>query len=157
MVLVIGILRANVEDFILGINLMEKHKLQFDISEEIGRVNFDIEETALNPRLFQEIEKVKQDAHIFYFQKNLPADKPLRRNFGFTTDGEFLYIHLKMMGLLKIGTGENDSMVGKVYAHKPYRINEKCKLLYFNGMLLCRSQSVSTKPLVIIDPITLDE
>ena len=48
-------------------------------------------------------------------------------------------------------------MVGKVYAHKPYRINEKCKLLFFNGMILCRSQALTTKPLVIIDPMTLEE
>lgn len=66
MVLVIGILRSNAEDFVLGINLIEKHKFEFDISEEIGRVNFDIEESALNPRLFQEIEKVKLDANLFY-------------------------------------------------------------------------------------------
>ena len=59
MILVLGILRSNVEDLVLGINLLEKHKFQFDISEEIGRINFDIEESALNPRLFQEIEKVK--------------------------------------------------------------------------------------------------
>ena len=65
MLLVVGILRANVEDFILGINLIEKYKFEFDISEEISRINFDIEESALNPRLFYEIEKVKQDANIF--------------------------------------------------------------------------------------------
>lgn len=59
MILVIGIMRANAEDFVHGINIIEKNQLSFDISEEIGRVNFDIEETALNPRLFQEIEKVK--------------------------------------------------------------------------------------------------
>ena len=52
-------MRANVEDFVHGINIIEKNRLEFDISEEIGRINFDIEETALNPRLFQEIEKVK--------------------------------------------------------------------------------------------------
>ena len=52
MILVIGIMRANAEDFVLGINLIEKHQFKFDISEEIGRINFDIEESALNPRLF---------------------------------------------------------------------------------------------------------
>lgn len=52
-------MRGNVEDFALGLNLIEKHKFDFDISEEIGRINFDIEETALNPKFFEEIEKVK--------------------------------------------------------------------------------------------------
>jgi hypothetical protein len=45
-------MRANAEDFVLAINLMETHKYQFDISEEISRISFDVEETALNPRLF---------------------------------------------------------------------------------------------------------
>jgi hypothetical protein len=59
LILVIGIMRANAEDFILAINLIEKHKFEFDISEEISRISFDVEESALNPRLFEEIEKVK--------------------------------------------------------------------------------------------------
>ena len=52
MILVIGIMRSNVEDFVLAINILEKHKFEYDISEEINRINFDVEETALNPRLF---------------------------------------------------------------------------------------------------------
>jgi hypothetical protein len=55
-----------VEDFTLALNLIEKHKFTFDISEEISRISFDVEESALNPRLFQDIEKVKQNAVIFY-------------------------------------------------------------------------------------------
>lgn len=66
LILVIGIMRANVEDLTLAINLIEKQKFKFDISEEISRISFDVEETALNPRLFQEIEKVKQDSVLFY-------------------------------------------------------------------------------------------
>lgn len=78
----------------------------------------------------------------------MPADKPLRKNFGLATDGEFIYIHYKTLGLLKIGTGENDRMMGKVYAHKSaYRKDEKCKLLYINGRLLVRSKHDTTKPL----------
>ena len=53
LLLVIGIMRANVEDMVLAINLVEKHKFtDFDISEEIDRISFDVEETALNPKLF---------------------------------------------------------------------------------------------------------
>ena len=87
-ILVIGIMRANVEDFVLCINLIEKHRFEFDISEEINRISFDVEESALNPRLFQEIEKVKQNAFIFYLQNLItPADKPISKNVGFATDG----------------------------------------------------------------------
>lgn len=66
LILVIGVMRGNVEDLVLGMNLMEKYKFEFDISEEIGRINFDIEETALNPKFFEEIEKVKSDGILFY-------------------------------------------------------------------------------------------
>lgn len=66
LILVIGVMRGNVEDLVLGMNLMEKHKFEFDISEEIGRINFEIEETALNPKFFEEIEKVKSDGILFY-------------------------------------------------------------------------------------------
>jgi len=157
LLMTIGVLRANVEDYVLAINLMEKHGLAFDISEEIGRVSFDIEESALNPLLFEEIEKIKQDGNIFYLQK-LYEGKVLRKNVGFTTDGEFFYLHIKGQGLMKIGTGEADQMIGKVYAHKEsYRTNEKCKLLYMNGKLLVRSSKEKDRPLFIVDPATLEE
>lgn len=82
----------------------------------------------------------------------------MKKNFGFTTDGEFLYIHCKGLGLMKIGTGENNKMLGKVYAHKNfYRQDEKCKLLYLNGKLLCRSKNDTSKPIFIIDCETMEE
>jgi hypothetical protein len=40
----------------------------------------------------------------------------MRKSLGYTTDGEFIYLHSKGLGLLKIGTGENDKMLAKVYA-----------------------------------------
>lgn len=69
-----------------------------------------------------------------------PVEKAISKNVGFTTDGEYFYLHIKKLGLFKIGVGENgDQMLGKVYAHKSYRLNEKCKLVFFNGKLICRS------------------
>jgi hypothetical protein len=88
----------------------------------------------------------------------LPVDKNIRKNIGFTTDGNFFYIHLKGYGLLKIGTGENDKMLGKVYIHKAYFMrDERCSLVYYNGKLLVRSQSPQSKPLILLDPETLEE
>ena len=66
LIMVIVIMRSNVEDLVLAINLMEKNGLKFDISEEIARINFDVEETALNPLFFDELEKVKTDGILFY-------------------------------------------------------------------------------------------
>lgn len=65
---------------------------------------------------------------------------------------------MKKLGLLKIGVGENgDQMLGKVYVHKSYRLYEKCKLVWLNGKLLCRSQVATGKPLYVLDPVTLEE
>lgn len=158
LILVIGVMRGNVEDFAIALNLIEKYQFEFDISEEIGRINFDIEETALNPKFFEEIEKVKSDGILFYLQNLIASDKVMKKNFGFACDGEYFYIHYKGLGLLKIGTGENESMLGKVYLHKSYyRVEEKCKLLYLNGKLLVRSSKEKKKILIIVDPVTLDE
>jgi hypothetical protein len=77
---------------------------------------------------------------------------------GFTTDGEFFYLHIKKLGLFKIGVGETgDQMLGKVYVHKSYRLNEKCKLVCLNGKLLVRSQVATSKALYVLDPATLEE
>jgi hypothetical protein len=96
---------------------------------------------------------------LFYLQKLVtPADKPISKNVGFTTDGCYFYLHIKNLGLFKIGLGENgDQMLGKVYMHKSYRLREKCKLVYLNGRLLCRTAQDTKKQLVVIDPVTLDE
>ena len=97
MLLVIGVMRGSVEDLISGLNLIEKQNLsKIDISEELDRISFDIEETALNPKLFQEIEKIKSDGILFYMQNSFEKEnKNLRFNFGYCTDGNYLYIHYK--------------------------------------------------------------
>jgi hypothetical protein len=66
LLMVLGIMRGNVEDLVLALNLIELYKLEFDVSEELDRISFDVEETALNPTLFQEIEKVKSNGIMFY-------------------------------------------------------------------------------------------
>ena len=68
LIMVIGIMRANIEDLTLALNLLEKNNFTFDISEELDRISFDVEETALNPKRFHEIEKVKSDGILFYLQ-----------------------------------------------------------------------------------------
>lgn len=82
----------------------------------------------------------------------------MSKNVGFTTDGSYFYLHIKNLGLFKIGLGENgDQMLGKVYMHKSYRLQEKCKLVFMNGQLYCRSSQETKKQLIIIDPVTLEE
>jgi hypothetical protein len=35
-------MRSNVEDFVLAINIIERYNYDFDISEEINRICFDV-------------------------------------------------------------------------------------------------------------------
>lgn len=62
-----------------------------------------------------------------------------------TTDGNFLYLHSEIEGLLKIGTGFGYTMFGKVYIHKTeYRLKERGTLAFIfttdnKGKLFYRS------------------
>ena len=40
-------------------------------------------------------------------QNIITSDKTMSNNLGFTTDGQYFYLHYKKFGLFKIGTGEN--------------------------------------------------
>ena len=82
-------------------------------------------------------------------------------NITFTTDGKFIYLHSELEGLLKIGTGFEYTMFGKVYIHLPeYRIKERGTLAFIftnnrKGKLYYRSAKITKTPLIEIDPETL--
>lgn len=58
-----------------------------------------------------------------------PSDKGTYVNF--TTDGKFLYIFSEIEGLLKVGTGYDYTMMGKVYKHNSeFRNKEKGSIVY---------------------------
>lgn len=62
-----------------------------------------------------------------------------------TTDSRFIYIHSELEGLIKVGSGFDYTMFGKVYVHIPdFRLKEKGTLafIYTNnkkGKLFYRS------------------
>jgi len=75
-----------------------------------------------------------------------------------TTDGKYLYIHSEVEGLLKIGTGFQYTMLGKVYKHnKEYRLKERGSVAYILGKLYYRSSKIAPAPLIEIDPYALEE
>lgn len=81
------------------------------------------------------------------------------------TDGSFLYLHSEIEGLLKIGTGFQYTMLGKVYAHKPdWRLKERGTLVFIfsdsansKGKMFYRSPRVVNTPLIQIDISSLEE
>lgn len=49
-------------------------------------------------------------------------------------------------------------MIGQVYQHKnEYKSGEQVSLLYLNGKLYLRADSIKPKPFVSINPNTLEE
>ena len=94
------------------------------------------------------------------FDKNSPQDKNKEKseNYSITTDGTYLYYFSHKGILLKIGTGFNNTMLGKVYNKKEnYRTGEKATIAYVEGILYYRSNNLDPDPIISIDPETLEE
>lgn len=110
-------------------------------------------------------KKLKAYTKVF-FNSCLKADAKATDKIpyiSYTSDSKYLYLHSELEGLLKIGTGFEYTMLGKVYAHKPdFRIKERGTLAFIytdgrKGRLFYRSPKVTKQPLIEIDPETLTE
>ena len=78
--------------------------------------------------------------------------------YSLTTDGSYLYLFISKGILLKIGTGYNNTMLGKVYHQKEnYRVGEKGTLAIVDDVLYYRSNTLDPNPLISINPFTLEE
>lgn len=75
-----------------------------------------------------------------------------------TNDGNYIYLFSSCGFLTKLGSGYNNTMLGKVYQLKEnYRLGEKGTLAYVEGILYYRSSNIDPNPLICIDPDTLEE
>ena len=89
---------------------------------------------------------------------NNNKDKEKMDYYSITNDGTYLYYFSSKGILLKIGTGFNDTMLGKVYNKKEnYRHGEKATIAYVEGILYYRSSNLDPEPIISIDPETLEE
>jgi hypothetical protein len=71
-------------------------------------------------------------------EKNPTNDKSKDKSeyYSLTCDGTYLYYFCSKGILLKIGTGFNNTMLGKVYNKKEnYRVGEKGTIAYVEGIL----------------------
>ena len=92
--------------------------------------------------------------------KNLANDKSKDKDdyYSVTSDGTYLYYFCSKGFLLKIGTGFNNTMLGKVYNKKEkYRIGEKATIAFVEGILYYRSNNLDPDPIISINPETLEE
>ena len=93
-------------------------------------------------------------------EKNPTNDKNKEKidYYSITNDGTYLYYFCSKGILLKIGTGFNNTMLGKVYNKKEnYRVGEKATIAYVEGILYYRSSNLDPEPLISINPETLEE
>ena len=75
-----------------------------------------------------------------------------------TNDGSYLYLLSGSGYITKIGSGYNNTMLGKIYATKEnYRIGEKGTIACVENVIYYRSSALDPNPVICIDPDTLDE
>ena len=92
------------------------------------------------------------------FNQNNDKSKEKIDYYTITNDGTYLYFFCSQGILLKIGTGFNNTMLGKVYNKKEnYRVGEKATIAYVEGILYYRSNNLDPDPVISIDPETLEE
>ena len=91
-------------------------------------------------------------------EKEKDKNKQKKIFYTTTTDGRYLYYFSSKGTLFKIGTGFNNTMLGKVYNKKEnYRTGEKATIAYVEGILYYRSNNLDPYPIISIDPETLEE
>ena len=75
-----------------------------------------------------------------------------------TCDGSYLYLFISKGYLMKIGTGYNNTMMGKVYLSKEdYRTGEKGTIAIVDNILYYRSNQLDPNPVISINPDNLEE
>ena len=130
-------------DFNYELNLFKNEFRKFGLGQP-NSTNKRLESTVWNYTFKKEEEKDKtKQKKVFYTT---------------TTDGSYLYYFSSKGDLLKLGTGYNNTMLGKIYNKKEkYRIGEKATIAYVEGILYYRSNNLDPYPVISIDPETLEE
>jgi len=113
------------------------------------------------PKTEFDFEKRLKTSNKVYFKTCLASDATAPEkspNVSITNDNKFIYLHSENEGLMKIGTGFNYTMLGKVYVHKPdYRLKERSSLVFIHGHLYYRSPRIAPLSLIEINIDTLEE
>ncbi|CDW73494.1 UNKNOWN [Stylonychia lemnae] len=159
--LLLGVVRSNVEDLLLVATLLEKHNAQVDLRQELELLkeestgSQDGSDSVLK-KDYKE-RKVTRTGTIFYLQSG-SFKQEIKQRASFASDGQYIYMHQEGLGLLKMGTGAQGQMIAQVYLHKnEYKSGEQVSLLHLNGKLYCRADSIKPKPFVVINTNTLEE
>ena len=156
-ILLLGVVRSNVEDLIIVATLLDKHSARVDLrSELIDMVKDDGEEPEQKKSNFGE-RKITKAGTIFYLKAGQYLQE-IKQKAAFACDGQYIFMHQEGLGLLKMSAGGVGQMVGQVYQHKTdFKSGEQVALLHLNGKLYCRADSVKPKPFVAVNTTSLEE
>lgn len=113
------------------------------------------------PKTELDFEKKLKTSTKVYFKSIIASDSVAPEkppNVSITSDNKFIYLHSEVEGLMKIGTGFNYTMLGKVYIHKAdYRLKDRSSLAFIHGRLYYRSPRIAPLALIELNPETLEE
>ena len=103
-------------------------------------------------------QKIESKIWNYSLKKEEDKSKSSKTFYSTTTDGKYLYFFSSTGVLLKIGTGYNKTMLGKVYLKKEnYRTGERATLCYVEGILYYRSNQLDSYPIISINPENFEE
>ena len=86
--------------------------------------------------------------------KEAEADFQVETTSSLTTDGTYLYLYWcsGKGGMFKIGTGEGNSLAGKVYLHAKTELSGSLQWVYLNNKIYARKVDESLGVLTLISP-----
>ena len=86
--------------------------------------------------------------------KEAEADYQVEATSSLTTDGTYLYLYWcsGRGGMFKIGTGEGNSLAGKVYLHVKTELTGSLQWVYLNNKIYARKVDESLGVLTLISP-----
>ena len=115
--LLLGVVRSNVEDLLIVSTLLDKHNIQVDLRQELellgGEGDLNQNSEGLQKKDFSERKTTRQGT-IFYLKAGT-YQQEIKKTAAFAQDGQFIYMHQEGLGLLKMGTGAAGQMIGQIF------------------------------------------
>jgi alpha-tubulin suppressor-like RCC1 family protein len=107
-------------------------------------------------------ENVKVNSKLwgFKYQPKKKEGEEIKSDstFSITNDSSYTYIFSSQGYLAKIGTGYNNTMLGKIYQFKEnYRVGERGTIALVEGVLFYRSPNLDPNPVICLSTDTFEE
>lgn len=107
-ILLLGIVRSNVEDFLLVATLLDKHNISVDLRSELEILKDEGDSAAVSGDSYTKKSladrKTSKSGTIFYLKAGANQQE-IKQRAAMTTDGQYIYLHQEGLGLLKMSTG----------------------------------------------------